>query len=118
MKSLIAIIALSIFSSVGFCNTSVGGGGWKMQASTIGNTPVVQVNPKIPAVTDFVKIISRDGDGRVIFKYKPAGVGRVEVHQIKASDLSEDYLEAIKKSYASHQWEPVVFEVSELPPIE
>lgn len=75
-----------------------GGGGWLTVSS---------LNTKN---AELVKLLGREQQGKVVFKYKPAGDFKVEIHKLDISEFNETYLEAIKKSAKTMSWEEVKIE--------
>jgi hypothetical protein len=65
---------------------------------------------QMSAPVDFVKSIDFDRTGNIQFQYKGFEKPQVEVHAIKIQDISEKYLDALKRSQESRQWEPVEIE--------
>lgn len=59
---------------------------------------------------DFVKIMRFEQSGKVHFQYKGFDSSKVEMHAIDVNDFEQNYLDALKKSQQSKNWEPVVVE--------
>nr|BFD69091.1 hypothetical protein HAGR004_41130 [Bdellovibrio sp. HAGR004] len=99
MKYLIAIIFL--FLSVNaIAGTSGGGGGTRPGMGMFRTT----------APVDLVKSIDFDRTGNIQFQYKGFEKPQVEFHAVNMQDVSEKYLDALKRSQESQQWEPVDIE--------
>lgn len=65
---------------------------------------------KMSAPVDLVKSIDFDRTGNVQFQFKGFEKPQVEIHSINIQDVSEKYLDALKRSQKSQQWEPVDLE--------
>lgn len=98
MKILISLILLS--STFAFAGVDGSGSGPRPRMGMFMSTPSV----------DFVRSINFDHTGIVQFQYKGFEKPQVEVHAINIQDVSEKYLEALKRSQESRQWEPVQIE--------
>ncbi len=99
MKALISFCLLFLTLSA---YAGVSGGG-------TGPRPGMGVFMSAPSV-DFVKSIDFDLSGNVQFQFKGFEKAQVEVHAVNIQDISEKYLEALKRSQESRKWEPVQIE--------
>lgn len=99
MKYLITIGFL--FLSVNTVAGTSGGGG--------GTRPGMGIF-RMTAPVDFVKSIDFDRSGNVQFQYKGFDKNQVEAHAANIQDVSEKFLDALKRSQESQQWEPVNIE--------
>ncbi|MGZ6330252.1 MAG: hypothetical protein ACXWM7_04510 [Parachlamydiaceae bacterium] len=73
-----------------------GGGGWlTMNSESYGNA-------------ELVKIIDYDESGMVTFKHKPVGSFEVKIHSVPLSEFSLKYIEALKKSQVTNDFEQVL----------
>lgn len=100
MKLLVSL-SIILVSFAAHAGGSSGGG--------VGPRPGMGVFMSAPSV-DFVKSIDFDRSGNVQFKYKGYEKPQVEVHAINIQEVSERYLDALKRSQKSQQWEPVDIE--------
>lgn len=101
MKNIVLLLPLiTIISFRASAGTSSGGGGTR---------PGMGVFMSAPSV-DFVKSIDFDRSGNVQFQFKGFEKSQVEVHAVNIQDVSEKYIEALKRSQESRQWEPVQIE--------
>jgi hypothetical protein len=58
---------------------------------------------------DFVKIVGQQKDTmNVRFQVKPFDSDSIETHQLPMDQLNENYLQALKRSQISNQWERVL----------
>jgi hypothetical protein len=73
------------------------GGGW-----------MNSVNSKsVTLKLDYVKALEIDEDGQIKFKFKGFDSSEVQTHTLDLNSLSDEYIEAIKKSQVSRKWEAV-----------
>ena len=94
-----------------------GGGGWMSTNSPSAGGSGGGTGPRPEELiiasedtVDFVKLMGRDSSGKIKFQYKGFEKPQVEVHAINIQEVSEKYLDALKRSQKSQQWEPVDIE--------
>lgn len=113
MKSLISIIL--VISSTSFAGVNGSGTGPRPGMGVFsfgGNSGSGGTRPGIGTFqmsvpVDFVKSIGFDRTGNIQFQYKGFDKNQVEAHTANIHDVSEKYLDALKRSQESQQWEPV-----------
>lgn len=74
-----------------------GGGGWMSLKNSQSGTSKV----------DYVKAIEIAEDGKIKFKYMGFDSAEIQTHSLELKSLGDEYLEAIKKSQESRNWEAV-----------
>lgn len=94
MKKIISTSFVLLF----YCHAFAGGSG--------GGGVRPEMNFNIPSENDLVQTLSNDGN-KILFKYKAFDLHHTEIHDININDISSDYLDAIKKSEKTGNWEPV-----------
>lgn len=103
LTSFSLVVLFSVNSLAG--GDRQGGGGWmtNMRASSeVSNLDLNRFQP-----VDYVKSVRMDESGRVKFQFKGFDSKKIQEHMLNVNDLSEAYLEAIKKSQETQSWEKV-----------
>ena len=67
------------------------------------------VGPR-PMQVDYVNAIAINDDGQVKFKYKGFDSSEVQLHSLNLNEIADKYIEAIKRSKDSQNWEAVPVE--------
>ena len=63
-----------------------------------------------PMQVDYVNAIFIDDNGKVEFKFKGFDSSVVQVHAVNLNEIADKYIEAIKRSKDSQNWEAVPVE--------
>jgi hypothetical protein len=80
----------------------VSGGSWMNTAGVSGSGS----GPR-PKQVDYVNAIAINDDGQVKFKYKGFDSSEVQLHSLNLNEIADKYIEAIKRSKDSQNWEAV-----------
>lgn len=118
MKIFSVLFILFLSSSVVYANGGGGHGGVRPGMGVFsfgGNSGSGGTRPgmelfQTSTPVDLVKSIGFDRTGSIQFQYKGFEKPQVEVHAINIQEVSEKYLDALKRSQKSQQWEPVDIE--------
>ncbi len=118
MKIFSVLFILFLSSSVVYANGGGGHGGVRPGMGVFsfgGNSGSGGTRPgmelfQTSTPVDLVKSIGLDRTGNIQFQYKGFEKPQAEVHSINIQDVSEKYLDALKRSQKSQQWEPVDIE--------
>ena len=104
MKLLINLFFIAFSFSAHAGGVSGGGVGPRPQLDQIN----INLDPSVKV--DLVKNLGIDSLGSVKFGYKKFESESAELHQININELADKYVEAIKKSQKTGNWEPVAVE--------
>lgn len=118
MKQIISFMVMSLVSSFAFANGWVGprpsannfiSGG--TSGGGIGPRPTNNIFTVVPSNQhkniDLVKSMGVVGNGQIKFKYKGFDSSEIQTHSLDLKYIGDKYIEALKKSQDTQNWEPV-----------
>ena len=107
MRKLIMIALILIFSKISFAGNGSGTMSLTINRSTNESVELGSVHPSTAQPTDYVRMQTLTNERIIRFQYKPAESNFIQSYSEPVENISQQYLNALKKSASSKNWESI-----------